>query len=50
MAVRDLYYPLIITFTVLNLTVVGLRLYTRVWTNSLGYDDALVVTALVCID
>jgi len=48
MAVRDVYYPLIITFLALNTIVVGLRLYTRVWTKSLGVDDALVVVALVC--
>jgi hypothetical protein len=47
MAARDVYYPLVITFLVLNSAVVGLRLYTRVWSKSLGYDDAVLVLALV---
>lgn len=47
MTARDVYYPLIITFLVLNSLVVGLRLYTRVFSKSLGYDDALMVIALV---
>lgn len=47
MAVRDVYYPLIITFIVLNSIVVSLRVYTRLSTKSLGLDDALMVVALV---
>lgn len=47
MTARDVYYPLIITFLVLNSVVVALRLYTRVFSKSLGYDDALIVVALV---
>ncbi|KAK4236353.1 hypothetical protein C8A03DRAFT_17001 [Achaetomium macrosporum] len=46
MAARDAYYPLVITFLVLNTAVVALRLYTRVWSKSLGYDDAVLVLAL----
>lgn len=46
MSVTDPYYPLIITFLVLNILVVGLRVYTRVWTQSLGYDDALILLSL----
>ena len=47
MAARDVYYPLIITFLVLNSSVVALRLYTRVFSKSIGYDDTLIVISLV---
>lgn len=47
MSAADAYYPLIITFLVLNSIVLGLRLYARVITKALGYDDALMVTAMV---
>ncbi|EFX00380.1 hypothetical protein CMQ_7382 [Grosmannia clavigera kw1407] len=47
MAVRDVYYPHIITFIVLDSIVVALRVYTRRDTKSLGIDDALIVVALV---
>ncbi|CAK7218036.1 hypothetical protein SEUCBS140593_003407 [Sporothrix eucalyptigena] len=47
MAARDVYYPLIITFLVLNSTVVLLRLYTRFYFKSFGWDDALMLVALI---
>ncbi|CAK7234497.1 hypothetical protein SCUCBS95973_008957 [Sporothrix curviconia] len=47
MAARDVYYPLIITFLVLNSIVVLLRIYTRIFSKSLGYDDGLMVLALI---
>lgn len=36
---RDAYYPLGITFVVLNTVACGLRLWARVLKRALGYDD-----------
>ncbi|CAK7212672.1 hypothetical protein SBRCBS47491_001546 [Sporothrix bragantina] len=47
MAPRDVYYPLITTFLVLNSVVVLLRIYTRFYSKSLGLDDGLMVLALI---
>ncbi|KAG9253039.1 uncharacterized protein F5Z01DRAFT_637792 [Emericellopsis atlantica] len=36
---RDAYYPLGITFVVLNTIACGLRLWVRILKRALGYDD-----------
>lgn len=47
MAVRDSYYPVSITFLVIDGIAVGLRFWARGIKKAVGYDDITMAVSLV---
>jgi hypothetical protein len=47
MGVRDAYYPVAITFLVVDGIAVGLRFWARGMKKAVGYDDVTMAVSLV---
>jgi len=48
--VRDVYYPLGITFLILNTVGVALRYWARYIKKAVGYDDKALLVSYVSFD
>lgn len=48
MAARDAYFPLIITFIIIDSIAVGLRFKVRNSKGAIGHDDFAMLLSFVC--